>query len=157
MFKREGMHLANAVAALEGVVIAQEAHESVAFQYGEDKPGGTETYELDLSEKIETVLNGKTCYYVPGFRINEEGDRSLIKILLIDANTKIVPGEKIETEATLSPRKDKLTERIWEENKSEIRKRRGALGITAVGGAAFLGAGVVVGTIGIKKWVKNRR
>lgn len=151
------MRLTQAVAALEGSLIADEAHESVTFEYGTEKSDKNRTYEFDLSQKLETKFNDETCYYVPVFSIGDEGERSLRRVILIASDAKIVTGEQIDFIATMAPRKDKLTDEIWQENKSAIRKRQGVMGSVAAGGAVFVGAGVVVGTIGIRKWVNKRK
>lgn len=157
MINRESRRIVDAIAGLEGSIIASEAHESVRFEYQYAKTGVKETWELDLAEKLATEFNGESCYYVPAFRVDENGSKStLSKIVLIPSYAKIVAGESIDYFAIMSPRKDKLTETVWEENKREIRKRRGAIGGVAVGSSA-LAAGIVVGTIGIKKWVEKRR
>lgn len=161
MVSRENSRLVDAIATTEGKQIVDGAHELIRFEYQAEGKAETETWDLDVSQKLEIAMGEDACYYVPAYRVthSEEGEeeKELMRVLLFDEGNEIATGKSIFKRATVPPRKSNLTKEVWKENKAEIRKRRGVIGGAAVGSTAVLGAGVVVGVVGIKKWVEKRR
>ncbi len=161
MFDRKGMELADIIATTEGRRIVDDAHERIRFEYQPEGGGKIEIWDLDVSQKLATTMGEDVCYYIPAYRVtqNEEGEeeRKLMRVLLFDEKDQITVSKSIFKRATIPPRENILTAEVWKENEAEICKRRSIIGGAAVGGVAVLGAGVVVGTIMIKKWVNKRR
>ena len=157
MFDREGKHLVDAIATQEGKIITDDSHEFVSFEYKTEDSGSIERWELRPGERVKTEFNNETCYYVPAYKIDEDDNRSLKRIVLLSENAEIKIGEHLNILANMGISKDKLSDKVWEEERHDIHKRQALLGGVATGGAALFSAGMVVGVIGIKKWVAKRK